>query len=419
MKNKITRQKREKIIKDNMPFMVEFIITENVEYINNSVYELSIVNGKYDLKSIANVFDDKISPELICLKIIHNLAMVNAYCAELQRQGGNHHKIKSLEKKLYLKIKVTAENVLIIEKKGFGMFGVWNIDDMAYALNCFSDALKEFLEIKLEDYNYLKIILKDYSKYSNISKSVNSKLLTYIEENYDDFLEACSEKFVELMIKEENKVDDEEYYEDEDIDEEYDDNEEDYDEEYDDNEDDYDEDNAEFEESLITDENIYLAEVIVLAELKFAAKNIEKLYLGLELDENGIDEEVRAKILISLLLIAEFYLKTTHNDSEEVDRIIDVSKAKIYYDIVKNNSEEEKKELMKQLEGEYINISKKILSKDNIRINDVISNLYEYLGKKEAIGTILFINFCTEYYDYFKLVVDDAEKNYNNTQNEE
>lgn len=100
----------------------------------------------------------------------------------VSQTGASCNSYSSKGKNLYVKFSIGAENIDIIKKKGFGLFG-YNVDDFAYCLFGFNDALKSYLKEKSEEYDYLNIILKNWLEYSYVDP--NTALCSFIAKNKD------------------------------------------------------------------------------------------------------------------------------------------------------------------------------------------------------------------------------------------
>lgn len=176
----------EKITDDelNTIMISTILMEENPEYMNETIYEFETENKTHQITRCDNIFED-VSPQYICLKLVHNISMMGSFLKNyISQTGAKCNSYSSIEKKLYVKFLITAEKIDIIKKKGFG-FLVYNVDDFAYCLWGFNEALNSYLKIKSQEkeYNYLNIILKDWFEYS--FKAPDTAMSTFISNNKD------------------------------------------------------------------------------------------------------------------------------------------------------------------------------------------------------------------------------------------
>ena len=132
----------------NNQLLISSIIAEKPEYIKFSNYELSIEDGDAKVLNTNNVFNlGEISPKLICLKLIHNIYMMNAFLLNFCVDNhANFYNNSSKNKNLYLKIEISDVSVNILKRKGFGLFA-YNVDDMAFCLYKFRDAILKYIKV--------------------------------------------------------------------------------------------------------------------------------------------------------------------------------------------------------------------------------------------------------------------------------
>lgn len=191
----------EKITKDELNFMViiPIIMEENPEYLFETIYELETEYGNSQISGYENLFED-VSPQYMCLKIVHNLSMMGNFVKNfLIQSGATMNSTSSKNKSLYLKLSIKPENIDILKKKGFGLFS-YNVDDMAYSLYEFQNAIKNLLEEKSKekDYDFLNIILKDFINYTLTDP--NTAMYDLINNNKDFYKNEI--KKAETIIKE-------------------------------------------------------------------------------------------------------------------------------------------------------------------------------------------------------------------------
>ena len=191
----------EKITKDELNFMViiPIIMEENPEYLFETIYELETEYGNSQISGYENLFED-VSPQYMCLKIVHNLSMMGNFVKNfLIQSGATMNSTSSKNKSLYLKLSIKPENIDILKKKGFGLFS-YNVDDMAYSLYEFQNAIKNLLEEKSKekDYDFLNIILKDFFNYTLTDP--NTAMYDLINNNKDFYKNEI--KKAETIIKE-------------------------------------------------------------------------------------------------------------------------------------------------------------------------------------------------------------------------
>lgn len=164
------------------------IMSENPEYFAEQVaYDVEIKENKGTLLYTQFLFDDNVSPQLLCFKLVHNLAMISCY--KLGLMAEYHISINelnlNLNKKYELKLGIRSENVDILFHKGFGLFGI-SVANMACALDKVFDAIIDYikeLSSTETDYDYLKRVSEFSTKLTTID--VNRTLLSFIDKNKD------------------------------------------------------------------------------------------------------------------------------------------------------------------------------------------------------------------------------------------
>ena len=186
---------KSKITKEEMitTMLITKIVGENPEYFSNSYYNLSINYGKPEIVYTDNIFKN-VPPQFICLKLIHNISMMSAFTTNYIKTGANINNPSSEQKKLFLSLSISAENIDIIKKKGFGLFG-YNIDDMAYALYSFYQAIQKYLKELVEhnEYKFLKRGLNECSNPFLFTNDTNTALINFLNSNKDFYAEQIQE----------------------------------------------------------------------------------------------------------------------------------------------------------------------------------------------------------------------------------
>lgn len=185
---------------ENLNYMLAIskILEENIEYINTSYYDLKVENEITEITT-ENILED-VSPQLLCLKLVHNITMMSAFIINyVENTGANVNNYFSKEKNLYLKIHISSENVEIVRKKGFGLFA-FNIDDMAYALYSFYEGMKNYINelSKKKKFAFLNIITENYLQL--FTKDPNNAMVTFIKNNKDFYAEQIN--FIKAQLEE-------------------------------------------------------------------------------------------------------------------------------------------------------------------------------------------------------------------------
>lgn len=171
--------------------IIPILIQENPEYMMKTVYELKIEKGFSQIVDCENLFEN-VTSQYMCLKIVHDVSMMGSYLKSyISETGAKCNSYHSKKKSLYVKFLITPEKIDIINKKGFGFFA-YNIDDFAYSLYEFNNALNDFLKTKSKEKNYefLNVILNDWYSYSFVDpNSAMSSLITKNNDFYKNYIE--------------------------------------------------------------------------------------------------------------------------------------------------------------------------------------------------------------------------------------
>ena len=186
-----------------IPMLVTKVLGENPQYMTSSYYDLSINYGEAEIIDTDDVFED-VSPQLLCLKLVHNISMMSAFVINyIQSSGGSISNPSSTQKKLFLRLSISAENIDIVQKKGFGLFG-YNVDDMTYALNNFYYAMESYLKnmSQKKKYNFLDRVLKEYTSMHLFTRDPNKALEDFLNNN-KDFYEKEFKEIEQILENEE------------------------------------------------------------------------------------------------------------------------------------------------------------------------------------------------------------------------
>lgn len=198
MENTMKKITKEEIM---IPMLIAKIMEENPKYITSSYYDLSVDNDEFEIVDTEDVFEN-VSPQLLCLKLVHNISMMSAFVINyVQSSGASVKNSASTQKRLFLKLSISAENIDIVQKKGFGLFG-YNVDDMAYALNSFYYAMKDYLQelAQKKKYNFLERVLKEYMHL--FTRDPNTAMIEFLNNNKDFYEKQIKE--IEQILADEN-----------------------------------------------------------------------------------------------------------------------------------------------------------------------------------------------------------------------
>ncbi|MBE6148032.1 MAG: hypothetical protein E7167_00770 [Firmicutes bacterium] len=184
-----------------LPMLIATIMEENPEYFLNSYYYFYANDSSVLISDVEGVFED-VSPQLLCLKLVHNIAMMSAFSLNfIQNTGATIENPSSREKKLFLKLAIRPENVDILEREGFGLLE-YNNDDMAYALSTFYLAIQKYLEGLSEEKTFLERVLKECRDMRLITMDINTAMMEFIKNN-TDFYEKEINKVEQILAEEE------------------------------------------------------------------------------------------------------------------------------------------------------------------------------------------------------------------------
>lgn len=198
----------DKVVKDNseVPDLVLFqlyvskILEEDPSYIQKSYYNLRVCDNESSILSTVNVFVD-VSPQLLCLKLIHSISMVRAFTDNfVKKSDASIYNLSSRKKDLFLKLFVGANSVDIDEKSGFGFIG-YNVDDMAYALDSYYYAMRDYIKelSKNENYSFLKRVVSEFDDGLLRKADPNVAVILFINNNKDFYKDDI--KYVKSILK--------------------------------------------------------------------------------------------------------------------------------------------------------------------------------------------------------------------------
>lgn len=176
------------------------IMEEDPNYILKSYYDLRVYNDKGHILSTSNVFTD-VSPQLLCLKLIHNISMIRSFAEEFATSSfASISQPSSQQKDLFLKLFVSAEKVDIVDRGGFGFIG-YNIDDMAYALYNYYYAMEDYVRelAKEKKYSFLKKVVAEFDSGILRKSDPNTAIIMFISNNKNFYKEYIDD--VKLAIK--------------------------------------------------------------------------------------------------------------------------------------------------------------------------------------------------------------------------
>ncbi|MDD3187794.1 MAG: hypothetical protein PHD02_04965 [Bacilli bacterium] len=161
---------------------------DNLDYFQNTTYEIKIEKGKGTIIETESIFDKDVSIPVMCLKLIHNWAMIFCFAVNFAVQNNvqmdNYlFSKKTSNKDLYLKISVGVDTVNIDKRKGFGVF-TYNVDEMFEALMETTYAIKKLVMEKSDEYKDLKRIEKYINDNPSVS-DVNTPMILFIQKNFD------------------------------------------------------------------------------------------------------------------------------------------------------------------------------------------------------------------------------------------
>lgn len=163
------------------------------------VYDFKVKNGKPELKSLKEMFDFSFSPQEICLKVVHRLAMMNAYWVSYFAQNHLEFKKNKLDpyKKYSLLLAIGNENINVVNYKGFGLF-CSHIKEYGQALYEAYETLLDYIEelSKNKKYEFLKRITDCWNKLKN--DNPDTAIASFIKNNQDFYEQeiATAEDFI-------------------------------------------------------------------------------------------------------------------------------------------------------------------------------------------------------------------------------
>ena len=174
----------------------EYFITPTIYDLSCDLTHLNSIPSFYDTMvgllginiEINGIFEKKVSDAAICLKLVHNISMLEAFSSyynELNNCTIDKAKIKH---GVSITLRVFPEDVEIYDKQGFGIFNIHK-QDFANLLSKFPDYIISYINNLIETdssgkYDYLNRIR---SFYSSINSDVENSLFMFIERNMDLF----------------------------------------------------------------------------------------------------------------------------------------------------------------------------------------------------------------------------------------
>lgn len=178
----------EKDFTDIMEIAVNLISKNNEYFVTPSLYEIKINNKMGIIESTKFVIRQNLPVSILCLKLIHNLSMLEAFHMNYILDN-NINIIKNEfrgNEEFYLKLSVSSNNINIEKRKGFGLFA-YNVDDMALTLGEILPALRKHL-IKIveqnKDLSDLQRVI-DFIKNIKMGLEPNAAIYLFIKENID------------------------------------------------------------------------------------------------------------------------------------------------------------------------------------------------------------------------------------------
>lgn len=151
------------------------------------VYDFKITRGDSKITRLANLVDKNISPQMVCIKILHRLSMMYAY--QISYMAEHHLDFNNIKidptKKYSLIFSIGTENINVVNYKGFG-FLCSNTKAFAWALGNSVDTLFNYVRTLAttdNNYGYLKIIVDFWNR--NKSTNPDQAVLEFIKNNED------------------------------------------------------------------------------------------------------------------------------------------------------------------------------------------------------------------------------------------
>jgi len=164
------------------------VVNKNIEYfMETSEFEIEIQNKNGVMLNIKNVFAEDIDMATQCLKLVHNISMLN--CFYLSVAKDNYKTLNynfAAESRFYLKISVSPENVNIDKRKGFGLF-TYDVDDMVATLGEIPSSIVMYL-IQIIKTNKKRDDLKRVEKFVEqilCGLEPNAAMALFVNENKD------------------------------------------------------------------------------------------------------------------------------------------------------------------------------------------------------------------------------------------
>lgn len=163
------------------------------------VYDFKIQNGMPELKSLENMFDFNFSPQEICIKVVHRLAMMNAYWISYSAQnhlGVNQNKLDPYQKYSLL-LAIGNEDINVVNYKGFGLF-CSHVKDFGQALYEAYETLLEYIKelSNKKEYDFLKRITNCWNELRN--DNPDTALVGFIGKNKDFYCKEIKQAEIEV-----------------------------------------------------------------------------------------------------------------------------------------------------------------------------------------------------------------------------
>lgn len=173
---------------DDCMAIIQKLTYDNLDYFQDTTYEIEIENGKGTIIETEGIFDEDVLIPVMCLKLIHNWAMIFCFAVDFAVQNNVQmdkylFSKTSIDKDLYLKISVGADTVNIDKRKGFGVF-TYNVDEMFEALIETASAMKKLVKEKSDEYQELKRVENFINNNPTIS-DVNTPMIWFVQQNFD------------------------------------------------------------------------------------------------------------------------------------------------------------------------------------------------------------------------------------------
>lgn len=154
------------------------------------VYDIKIIKGDSKITRLANLVNKNISPQMICIKILHRLSMMYAY--QISYMAEHHLDFNDIKidstKKYSLLFSIGNENINVVNYKGFG-FLCSNTRAFAWALENVVDTLFNYVRTLAAtdtNYDYLKRIVDFWIR--NKSNNPDQVIFSFIKNNEDFYI---------------------------------------------------------------------------------------------------------------------------------------------------------------------------------------------------------------------------------------